>query len=162
MVEVGDSISNLLNISREKLEIAFNVKSLNNPYRKVLATDLSIEQVLRFKEQERNLYGLQVDIDLVRYYPYKSLAAHTLGYTQLITENEFSKLSDKGYKLSDRIGRKGIEAAFESELRGEWGGEMLEVDSTGIVQRSLGLKVPKSRVNLISLPALGTFKPRLR
>ncbi len=68
----------------------------------------------------------------------------SFGYTQLITENEFFKLSEKGYKLSDRIGRKGIEAAFESELRGEWGGEMLEIDSIGTVQRSLGLKLPKA------------------
>ncbi len=143
-----DSISDLLNISREKLEIAYNLKSIINPYRKVLATDLSIEQVLRFKEQESNFYGLQIDIALARHYPYKSLAAHTLGYTQLITQNEFLKLIDKGYKVSDRIGRKGVEAAFESELRGAWGGEMLEVDSTGIVQRSLGLKLPKAGKDL--------------
>ena len=51
---------------------------------------------------------------------------------------------ERGYKLSDRIGRKGIEAAFESELRGKWGGEMLEIDSIGTVQRSLGLKLPKA------------------
>lgn len=138
-----DSISNILNVSKEKLETAFNIQSIDNRYRKVLINDLSTEQVLRLKEQEHNLYGSQIDIGLVRHYPYKSLAAHTIGYTQLITQNEFSRLLDKGYKLSDRIGRKGIEAAFESELRGEWGGEMLEVDSTGIVQRSLGLKLPK-------------------
>jgi len=96
------------------------------------------------QEQEMNLYGAQIDIGLIRNYPYKSLAAHTLGYTQLITQNEFSKLSQRGYKLSDRIGRKGIEAAFESELRGKWGGEMLEIDSLGTVQRSLGLKLPKA------------------
>ncbi len=143
-IDLRQSLSDLLNVSTDELDTAFNRSNSNTPYKKVLLTDLSEEQVIRFKEQENNLYGAQVDIGLVRHYPYKSLAAHTLGYTQLITQNEFSKLSERGYKLSDRIGRKGIEAAFESQLRGQWGGEMLEIDSMGTVQRSLGLKLPKA------------------
>jgi len=143
-IDLRKSLSDLLNVSTDQLQIAFNKRQSDTPYKKVLLTDLSVEQVIRFKEQENNLYGAQIDIGLVRNYPYKSLAAHALGYTQLITQNEFSKLSDRGYKLSDRIGRKGIESAFESELRGTWGGEMLEIDSVGTVQRSLGLKLPKA------------------
>ncbi len=143
-IDLRNTLSDLLNVSTDQLEIAYNESNFDTPYKKVLLTDLSVEQVIGFKEQENNLYGAQIDIGLVRNYPYKSLAAHTLGYTQLITQNEFSKLAEKGYKLSDRIGRKGIEAAFESELRGEWGGEMLEIDSIGTVQRSLGLKLPKA------------------
>ncbi|WP_269609254.1 penicillin-binding protein 2 [Prochlorococcus marinus] len=143
-IDLRKNLSDLLNISTTQLEIAFNKSHSDTPYKKVLITNLSEEQVVKFKEQEINLYGAQIDIDLVRHYPFKSLAAHALGYTQLITQQEFSQLSDKGYKLSDRIGRKGIEAAFESELRGKWGGEMLEIDSIGTVQRSLGLKLPKA------------------
>ena len=143
-IDLRNSLSDLLNVSRNELETAFNSTNTDTPYKKVLLTDLSEEQVIKFKEQASNLYGAQIDIGLVRNYPYKSLAAHVLGYTQLITDDEFSKLSEKGYKLSDRIGRKGIEAAFEPELRGKWGGEMLEIDSLGTVQRSLGLKLPKA------------------
>ena len=143
-IELRKSLSDLLDVSSDQLQFAFNKSHSNTPYKKLLLSDLSVEQVIKFKEQENNLYGAQIDIGLVRHYPYKSLAAHTLGYTQLITQNEFSKLSERGYKLSDRIGRKGIEAAFESELRGQWGGEMLEIDSIGTVQRSLGLKLPKA------------------
>ena len=143
-IDLRNSLSDLLNVSTDQLEIAFTRSNSDTPYKKVLLTDLSVEQVIRFKEQENNLYGAQIDIGLIRNYPYKSLAAHALGYTQLITQNEFSKLSERGYKLSDRIGRKGIEAAFESQLRGAWGGEMLEIDSIGTVQRSLGSKLPKA------------------
>ena len=143
-IDLRKTLSDLLNVSINQLEIAFNRSNADTPYKKVLLSDLSVEQVIRFKEQESKLYGAQVDIGLVRHYPYKSLAAHALGYTQLITQNEFSELSERGYKFSDRIGRKGIEAAFESELRGQWGGEMLEIDAMGTVQRSLGLKLPKA------------------
>ena len=81
------SLSDLLNVSIPQLELAFNRSNSENPYQKVLLTDLSEEQVVRFKEQESNLYGAQIDIGLIRNYPYKSLAAHALGYTQLITQN---------------------------------------------------------------------------
>ena len=143
-IDLRKSLSDLLNVSINQLENSFNRSNADTPYKKVLLSDLSVEQVIRFKEQEIKLYGAQIDIGLVRNYPYKSLAAHALGYTQLITQNEFSELSERGYKFSDRIGRKGIEAAFESELRGQWGGEMLEIDAMGTVQRSLGLKLPKA------------------
>ena len=111
-IDLRKSLSDLLNVSTDQLEIAFNRSNSDTPYKKVLLTDLSVEQVIRFKEQENNLYGAQIDIGLVRNYPYKSLAAHALGYTQLITQNEFSKLSERGYKLSDRIGRKRYRSCF--------------------------------------------------
>ena len=107
-----------------------------------LETDLNTEQVLRFKEREGGLIGAQVDEELLRYYPYGTLAAHVLGYTQSITQEEFKILSEKGYEIRDHIGRTGVEAAYESHLRGKWGGEMLEVDAMGVVQRSLGVKPP--------------------
>ena len=86
-IDLRNSLSDLINVSTDQLEIAFNRSHSDTPYKKVLLTDLSVEQVIRFKEQENNLYGAQIDIGLIRNYPYKSLAAHALGYTQLITQN---------------------------------------------------------------------------
>jgi penicillin-binding protein 2 len=45
--------------------------------------------------------------------------------------------------MQDRIGRSGIENAFERHLRGEWGGQQLEVNAAGQVQRVLGDKQAK-------------------
>ena len=78
-ISLKESLSNLLNISIDELEIAFNRNSSDAPYKKVLLTNLSDEQVIKFKEQENNLYGAQIDIELIRNYPHKSLAAHALG-----------------------------------------------------------------------------------
>jgi penicillin-binding protein 2 len=38
----------------------------------------------------------------------------------------------------------GVEAAFEKKLRGEWGGQEVEVDSTGQILRTLGEKAAKA------------------
>tara|TARA_B100000700_G_scaffold201946_1_gene222081 strand:+ start:256 stop:2067 length:1812 start_codon:yes stop_codon:yes gene_type:complete len=144
-----DRLSSLLNISPDSLELAYTKGLTKKDLRIVLARDITHENVLRFKEQERHLKGVQINEELVRYYPFNSLASHSFGYTQLITRNEYKRLSEKGYELNDRIGRSGLEAAFESHLRGEWGGEMLEVDSTGVVQSSLGFKLPKAGKDLV-------------
>ena len=60
------SLSDLLNVSINQLEIAFKRRNSDTPYKKVLLTNLSEEQVIRFKEQEINLYGAQIDISLIR------------------------------------------------------------------------------------------------
>ncbi len=137
-----DKLSYLLDIPVDVLNARFTRGIRNDPFRITLATELTSKQVLRFKEQDQNLEGAQVDVDLLRYYPHGSLASHALGYTQAITNNEFKILRKKGYEFNDRIGRIGVEAAYESHLRGAWGGEMLEVDALGTVQRSLGIKSP--------------------
>ena len=142
-------LSNLLTISQESLDSSYQKGLEEKSLRIVLLRDLTNENVLKLKEQEIYLEGVQINEELVRYYPFNSLAAHVFGYTQLITDKEYKLLSDKGYKLNDRIGRTGLEAAFESHLRGTWGGEMLEVDSMGVVQRSLGFKLPQSGSDLM-------------
>ena len=113
-------------------------------YRIELARNLRPEQVLRFREQAGGLPGAEVDVDYLRAYPYSTLGSHLLGYTSPVTAEEFDKLEAKGYRMQDRIGRSGIENAFESHLRGEWGGQQLEVNAAGEVQRVLGDKQAKA------------------
>ncbi|MFM8259641.1 MAG: penicillin-binding protein 2 [Vulcanococcus sp.] len=117
-------------------------------YRIELARHLRPEQVLRFREQAANLPGAEVDVDYLRFYPYGSLGAHVLGYSSPITAEEYDKLQAKGYRVQDRIGRSGVENAFESHLRGDWGGQQLEVNAAGEVQRVLGDKQARSGQDL--------------
>lgn len=117
-------------------------------YRIELASNLKAEQVLRFREQAAALPGAEVDVDYLRAYPYGSLGSHVLGYTSPITAEEYDTLEPKGYRMQDRIGRSGIENAFESHLRGEWGGQQLEVNAAGEVQRVLGDKQARAGKDL--------------
>jgi penicillin-binding protein 2 len=117
-------------------------------YRIELASELTPQQVLRFREQSTGLKGAEVDLDVLRSYPHGSLGAHALGYTQPITEQEYKSLAKKGYQIRDRIGRIGLEAAFESQLRGAWGGQMVEVNAMGEIQRVLGDRPSKAGKDL--------------
>ena len=80
---------------------------------------------------------------MIRNYPFKNVASHVIGYTQPITDSEFNILSKKGYKFNDLIGRTGVEFVYEDHIRGEWGGEMIEVNSSGTFTKSLGIKPSK-------------------
>ncbi len=144
-----NKLSSLMSIPKKILDNNYLNNLRNQRYRITLAENLKPEQVLRFQEQHINFKGFQVDIDVIRNYPNGSLAAHILGYTQLITEKEYKSLSAKGYLLRDRIGRIGVEAAYEPLLRGEWGGQMLEVDAFGAVQRTLGEKSAAAGKDLV-------------
>ena len=133
-----DRLADLLELKPDQLDARRDRGLDRDGYRTTLVLDLKPEQVLRFREQAQSLRGAQVDVDILRFYPHGTLAAHALGYTQPITEAEFKTLKPKGYKIRDRIGRIGVEAAYESHLRGQWGGQMLEVNAMGEVQRYLG------------------------
>ncbi|MEB3158414.1 MAG: penicillin-binding protein 2 [Synechococcus sp.] len=133
-----DRLVQLLHLNGERLNQRRQRGVDRDGYRTTLASELKPEQVLRFREQAQDLKGAHVDVDILRSYPYGTLAAHALGYSQPITEAEYKALADKGYKIRDRIGRTGVEAAYETHLRGKWGGQMLEVNAMGEVQRNLG------------------------
>jgi len=66
----------------------------------------------------------------IRYYPSR-LMAHTLGYIGAISQEEMKQLSSKNYKVDDKIGKNGLEQAFEDTLRGKEGFEICILDADG-------------------------------
>ncbi|MCP9799231.1 penicillin-binding protein 2 [Synechococcus sp. RedBA-s] len=143
-----NQLSKLLALPAKQLEQNYTEGLHGDGYRIELASSLSSVQALRFREQAANLDGAEVDVDYLRSYPGGPLAAHVLGYTSGITEEEFARLADKGYRVQDRIGRTGLEQVYESHLRGEWGGQQLEVNAEGQVQRVLGDKQARAGKDL--------------
>jgi penicillin-binding protein 2 len=89
-------------------------------------------------EFSHELPGVQVYAEAVRDYPHGDLAAHVLGYTGELSEADLEDLEDDGYRMGDVVGQMGAEGAFESILRGEWGGQQVEVDGMGRVLQVIG------------------------
>ena len=136
-------LANLLNLQIENLDSKYIDGIKKKKYSINLVDNLTVDQIIKFKENEDKFSGIEILRKVKRDYPHKTLAAHALGYTSAITNSEFKILSKKGYRMNDLIGRTGVEAAYEKYLRGEWGGEMIEVNASGIVQKSLGIKPSK-------------------
>jgi len=134
------NISDLLNLDSNEIQQKYLNGKNNQKLSITIFDDLNVDQLIKFKENEDNLFSFEIATKLIRNYPYNSVAAHVIGYTQPITDLEYKFLSKKGYKLNDLIGRTGIEFVYEDSIRGEWGGEMIEVNSLGNFKRSLGIK----------------------
>ena len=142
-IEYKEKLSILLDLEKDSLHKRY-FEGLNKKFFSItLVDDLTVNQLIKFKENERRFNGLEISTKLTRNYPYETVASHVIGYTQPITDKEFNTLSKKGYKLNDLIGRTGIEFVYEDWIRGEWGGEMIEVNSAGSFQKSLGVKPSK-------------------
>jgi penicillin-binding protein 2 len=95
--------------------------------------------ITRLEENSALLPGMAIQPEAIRYYPNKTLAAHLLGYTGEISLDELKAAPTvAGYRMGDVVGRMGAEQVFETELRGQWGGQQVEVNASGDVKRVLG------------------------
>jgi penicillin-binding protein 2 len=96
-----------------------------------------VPEDVRILVEERNLPGVEGELRAVRSYPHGSVGAHLLGYTGLISEEEL-ELAGPEYHLTDEIGKAGIEAVFDRELRGTAGERLLEVNRAREVVGQVG------------------------
>jgi len=79
-----------------------------------------------------------------------ALPSDVLGYTGPVSEAQLKALADQGYLPDDRIGKDGVEASFESLLRGTYGSQEVERDATGRPVKEVGLpREPVAGTNLM-------------
>ena len=97
---------------------------------------LDWREVARLQVHAPGLPGISIDVGQSREYVYGAQAAHVLGYVALVAEEELTGdplLSLPGF----RIGKNGVEKAYEERLRGEAGTTQLEVNAVGRIRREL-------------------------
>lgn len=78
--------------------------------------------------------GVYIDEVAVREYKAGDIAAQIVGTMGPIYAEDWEELKEKGYSYSDYVGKTGIEAAFEDELRGEDGVMKLVTHADGTVE----------------------------
>ncbi|WP_373479780.1 penicillin-binding protein 2 [Geminocystis sp.] len=137
-------LANILNISEDNLQNILEKEGYDSPTLVRIARNLTPKQITAIEENRHLLSQVEVDTDTVRYYPHHKIGSHILGYTREINADELKLREKEGYRMGDVIGKMGSEAAFESQLRGEWGGILMERDGTGKVLRKLGIKEAKA------------------
>jgi penicillin-binding protein 2 len=103
-------------------------------------TAVGEEQVDYLYEHQAEFPGVEIVQVYLRDYTYNALAAQILGYTGEISPEELAGLRRDGYRGGDRIGKTGVEAAFDEALRGRPGLAQIRVDSLGRPQSELELK----------------------
>jgi penicillin-binding protein 2 len=141
---VGPRLSQILKIPLQDIEQKLEEAGPASTSLVRIARDLNEAQITALKEYDSELQGVEIHTEAVRYYPYGRKLAHVLGYTRELTPQQLQEKKKDGYRLGDVIGQMGVEKAYESILRGEWGGQQVEVDSAGRPQKILGEKQAKA------------------
>jgi penicillin-binding protein 2 len=103
----------------------------------VIARDVDPVEALALVERPEDYPGVEVQSRPVRDYPSEQVnAAHLLGYLGRPSQEEVAT-ADSPLAPEDLVGRSGLEAAYDAELRGEPQRTVLSVDPRGIVTGQL-------------------------
>jgi penicillin-binding protein 2 len=96
--------------------------------------NLNDRQIARFEENNSGGLGVDLELQSVRTYPLGTTAAHLLGYVQRDNSSAEGEDAYFSYRLPDYRGVVGVEAGFDSLLRGRAGAGAVLVNNLGYRQ----------------------------
>lgn len=97
-----------------------------------IATNVNEEVVAQVSERNADFPGVSITTNAARTYLTGSLAAHVIGYTGKIKEEEYNEKKDT-YTIDDIIGKTGVEYIFEKYLKGKDGSKQVEMSVDGTI-----------------------------
>jgi len=104
--------------------------------------DVDQEILTKIAERQSEFPGVVIEVQAVRNYINQDLAAHLFGYVGEISTAELNLKKTEGYTLGSLVGKFGLEKVYDQEIRGEDGGQQIEVDVEGTPTRIIGKKEP--------------------
>jgi len=96
-----------------------------------LSDDLPYDRLARIESHLYALPGVMTDVQPRRYYVSGELAAHLLGQVGRIDGRQLASEAFAGYSRREVVGKSGLEATLEKQLRGTAGGRNVVVDVVG-------------------------------
>jgi penicillin-binding protein len=87
--------------------------------------------------------GVKINSISSRIYPYDKITSHLVGYVQNVNSKDLKKHKNEGYTSSSVIGKSGIEAAYERQLRGEVGARIDIVDENNNIVKTVAEREAK-------------------
>lgn len=138
--EVIERLSALVHVPVEDIKAKIAGHSGFDPIR--IKADVTPDIVSIIEEQKELYPGVMIENTPIRDYVLKQEGAHTFGYVSEINDEELKEKKADGYKSGDIIGKFGLEKIYDKYVRGEDGGDQVEVDVSGKPVKRLGRKVP--------------------
>lgn len=131
--EIDDKYDEEMTMKIASLRYNLYLNSFQKYLTVTIATDVSEETMAAIYENEAVIPGVSIKEQAVRLYNYSEYFAPIIGYTGTISSEQLEEYQeeDKDYIASDVVGKSGLEAAMEDELRGTRGEEKIFINSTG-------------------------------
>ena len=112
-----------------------------------IVEDMTWEEFSRVNVRAPELPGVTADMGEVRVYPFSGAFAHVIGYVAKVSAKDVTKTGPNADPIllnpGFRIGKQGVEKAFDLDLRGKAGAKKVEVDVKGrVVRQDPGGDIP--------------------
>lgn len=119
----------------------------------VIQEDIDYETALLLQIQATNLPGISIKRGSKRLYLRENEStlgavsstlslSHLIGYEAKLNKKDLDVLYSKGYLPSDTIGKSGLEKQYETELRGIYGKQKIEVNAVGKEESHIAEEAP--------------------
>jgi penicillin-binding protein 2 len=133
-----DALAELISISDgDRRRVLRDVRRKHSFVPVVIRDKLSWDEMARIELNSFELPGVSSEQGMIRAYPCGKTASHVVGYVAAVGEEEMAD-DDPLLELPDfRIGKNGIEKAYDQALRGTAGNSQVEVNAVGRVVREL-------------------------
>lgn len=139
--EVLHRLARLIPLSDDDIARTLKETERRSPTLPITVADqLSWDHFSRVAVNAPALAGITTEVGLSRFYPQAGDFAHVLGYVGPVSDYDLSKIEDPDPLLQIpkfQIGKVGMEAKLEEDLRGKAGARRIEVTSSGRVMREL-------------------------
>jgi penicillin-binding protein 2 len=123
----------LLQMPKDEIQSILKQKNYSQYGSYVIKTDVPFKDIVFLAEHNRDFPGVYWKSKPLRVYPHGDMLAHVIGYVGMISQNEYTELSDKGYNIESLIGKSGVEKVYDLELKGRDGHVRRIVDATNQV-----------------------------
>ena len=145
-----EKLTRLVGINQTDIEsFRQRIKEKRRPYDPVpLRFRLSEKEIAILATNRYQLQGVEITTDLVRFYPYGPLFAHSVGSVRRINERDLVNLDQTKYSATKYVGKIGIEKVYEASLHGSMGIQRVETDAHGRVRQVLDREPSKYGSNL--------------
>lgn len=139
-----DALVEVLQLSDEdKQNLISKVQQRSRPFESVpILYELSEQQRAIIAVNQPRLPGVEVEPQFIRYYPFGSLFAHSVGYVGRISDQDLKRVDTVEYSGTHHIGKTGAERFYESLLHGQVGYEEVETNARGRIMRVLNRTLP--------------------
>ncbi|SMX47398.1 penicillin-binding protein 2 [Maliponia aquimaris] len=139
--QVIQRLGQLVELDEDDLNRALIEMERTAPFFPVTVADrVTWEDISRVAVNAPALPGVTPEVGLSRYYPQRELFAHVAGYVGPVSERDLARYEDPPPLLRIprfQIGKVGVEAKYEEQLRGSAGAKRVEVNAVGRVMREL-------------------------
>lgn len=157
-----ETLSNLLGVSADGIKKKLAAKWVKDDSFVPLKTLKKVDEInlnsplprednVKNKELQDKLLdipGVLISDTPVRYYPLMESGAHLVGYVQNVTAEDIKEHPEEDYLTDSVIGRSGMEALYEKELKGTNGRTVSIVDANGVEKKILAAKSRMDGVNI--------------